>query len=61
MEWEEIENNLHRSKVYGGWLVKTTEPVYHNTEHLGVVDGWDWRTSICFVPDANHAWELPQE
>jgi hypothetical protein len=54
LEWETIDDNLQRAKVYGGWLVKTHEPVYHiNGEISG--DGWDWRVSMCFVPDPNHA------
>lgn len=65
MEWEDISNTptstyLRRAKVPGGWLVTATEDVIHDQGEYGrgMVGGWDWRTSICFVPDPNHEWVI---
>lgn len=59
MEFERINDFNQRAKVFGGWIVLTSEEVYH-TE--GVCNqagsGWDWRISTCFVPDVNHEWKL---
>lgn len=57
IDWEEIESNLQRAKVRGGWLVKTFEDVTHRDE-AGAQDGWDWRVAMTFVPDPNHEWEF---
>lgn len=56
LEWERIDNNTQRAKVIGGWLVKTHESVYHLTD-TNSGDGWDWRVSMCFVPDEGYKWE----
>ena len=64
MIWEDIESNLsgyyRRTKVFGGWLVQVTEEVIHDQRECGrgMVGGWDWRTSLCFVPDLNHEWKI---
>jgi len=55
-DWEEIGPCLHRLPVCGGWLVKYTEEVFQEARANW---GWDWRTSITFVPDANHGWAIP--
>lgn len=56
MEWERIDINMYRARIPGGWLVKHEAPVIHDTSHLGMIDGWDERISICFVPDPDHTW-----
>ena len=58
MEWEEIDENHHRAKVHGGWLVKTYESVFHQSDINGMQDGWDWRVAMAFVPDPNHEWKI---
>lgn len=60
MKWEEIDNNHQRAKVFGGWLVKTFEDVYHGRGRFGndMQEGWDWRVAMTFVPDPNHEWEV---
>lgn len=59
LAWEDIDSWNCRTKVFGGWIIKTTEPVHHcETSVCGGGDGWDWRISTCFVPDPNHEWEL---
>jgi len=60
MEYEKIDDWTERAKVFGGWIVKVCEPVYHtNTDGCGSSgDGWDWRIAITFVPDTKHEWTL---
>lgn len=67
MNWEKVEhghgNQIARAAIYGGWLVLSQDNVnsvlpskYGN----GIKNdqGWEWRTSICFVPDPEHKWDL---
>lgn len=60
IEWEEIKQNhalfLYRAKIFGGWLVRTTDDVISNTENM--TQGYEWRSSITFVPDLNHDWRI---
>jgi len=61
MEWEAIDDYHSRAKVFGGWLVKTFENVVHAdpfNQGQGMVDGWDLRVAMAFVPDPKHEWEL---
>lgn len=57
MNWETIDNNSKRAKVFGGWLVLVYEPAttYDGTE---VVFGHEWRVAMAFVPDKMHQWKL---
>jgi hypothetical protein len=61
-KWEDIVGNSgdsQRTKVYGGWIVKTIENCMtkmHND--MSASDGYEWRISTCFVPDPNHEWEI---
>lgn len=62
MNWEQIDDYHKRAKVHGGWLVKTYEEVMHNdTEMQRMNSGYDWRVSMCFVPDINHEWSLTND
>lgn len=66
MVWEDIPSNrsgyYSRSKILGGWLVQVTEDVSHDRQvGRGMESGYDWRTSICFVPDPDHEWKITQE
>lgn len=45
-EWEYLDWNTCRAKVYGGWLVS-----------LKV----DMGITITFVPDEHHRWEIDNE
>lgn len=54
---------MNRTKVFGGWLVSAISDV--NTvlpDGIGIRNdqGYEWRTSITFVPDPNHEWTLNQ-
>lgn len=64
LEWENIEHNhgnyLVRAKVFGGWLVMSTDDVQtlrNDGYTLNPESGYEWRTSIAFVPDIKHEWK----
>lgn len=58
IEWQFIDeyNSMCRLKVPGGWLVKVTEEVCHQTGEQGLQSGWDWRVGLAFYPDPEHNW-----
>ncbi len=58
--FEQIDDSHQRAKVFGGWLVKSFENVYHAemTDHHSGGEGWDWRVAMAFVPDPKHEWEI---
>lgn len=62
IEWEYIEEangiaHTERAKVHGGWLVKRTLDVLVSLhEEQTKQEGYEWRESLCFVPDPNHEW-----
>ena len=59
LDWEDIggQEPCKRAKVFGGWLVKTFDD-RHVLMHEDAAPqiGYEWQTSICFVPDTNHSW-----
>jgi len=59
--WESLDSYTCRLKVFGGWIVKVLEDVVHDTTNQGLVDGWDFRVSTCYVPDAKHEWKIEEE
>lgn len=66
LEWESVNDNscistTERAKVFGGWLVKITDEVLQSMhEDQPPTEGYEWRTSICFLPDPNHEWGKPK-
>lgn len=55
--WEQIEDyKLQRLSVPGGWLVIYFEDVFHDKDINGMVNGWDWRPAMVFMPDPKHEW-----
>lgn len=65
LEWESIESNtsnyIQRAKVFGGWLVMSTDDV-QTSVYTGYTQpenqqGHEFRTSITFVPDLKHEWK----
>lgn len=59
MEWEQIDAYHKRAQVLGGWLVKAYEDVQTRMhEDMPMSQGYEWRVSMCFVPDPNHEWEV---
>ncbi len=57
--WEIIDSFHQRAKVPGGWLVKAYEDVVQDRSESGqgLIPGWDFRISMCFVPDPYHDWK----
>ena len=53
-----ITDCVHRASVPGGWLVIVSSYVTHVEKGQVVGNEWDWRTSVTFVPDPLHAWEV---
>ena len=60
--WEEIPHDngfyLRRTPIFGGWLVSMISDVITANENYASPQGNEWRSSITFVPDPDHAWEL---
>lgn len=58
LKWEKIDDGMHRSRTPTGWLVRECVEVCHinsgNQEYI--TSGYDWRTSITFVPDPDEVW-----
>lgn len=63
IKWERIDDYTQRTRVFGGWLVHSIEPVMHSdpfNQGQGMVDGWDYRPAMAFVPDFFRLWRLPK-
>lgn len=65
LKWETIEhdhgNHLTRAKVFGGWLVMSTDDVMtsmYDGYGSSNSEGYEWRTSLTFVPDLKYEWKL---
>ena len=58
MEWEQIDDYHQRARVFGGWLVKAYEPVFHTVGFNDTHTNLDLRVAMAFVPDTNHEWNL---
>ena len=58
LEWELISDNTWRAKAIGGWLVRHDQPVAIDMgqDRGGIHDGYDWQSTMCFVPDVGHNW-----
>lgn len=61
-DWEMIDSagTLFRLSVPGGWLVKHMETVLTEMINHELQTGYEWRTSIAFVPDENHEWRVEE-
>ena len=55
--WHKIDDDHCIARVPGGWMFKTTEEVTHISHNGHHSDGWDWRTSVTFIPDPTHMYE----
>jgi hypothetical protein len=62
MNWESIETSdgyLERLKVFGGWLVRSSNAVYHDRGGNYPVNlCHESRVALVFVPDPNHEWQI---
>lgn len=61
LEWEGVNVDTSRLKVFGGWVLRVVDDVAHNIPEPGRQIGWNWRSHICFIPDPKHEWRLPGE
>ena len=61
IKWEtlttDIAVTIQRAQVPGGWLVISVDEVI--TPNTLNDTGYEWRSSICFMPDPNHEWLKP--
>lgn len=66
LKWEEIKHDrgfyLTRTPIFGGWLVQMISdvmtPVNKGFDRDVIESGVEWRSSITFVPDCDHQWDL---
>ena len=58
--WEMLDIFNYRTKVFGGWLVRTENLVAHLDQWGNRHTGEDCRISMCFVPDPNHDWVVEE-
>ncbi len=61
--WEKImsgEGYIMRTRTPTGWLVREVNDCAHVTPHESqrISIGWDWRTTLVFVPDPEGIWLL---
>ncbi len=62
MHFEFIDDEHSRAKVPGGWIIKSyTDVLVRLHSDQTPVAGYEWRTSICFMPDADHVWQIDKE
>jgi hypothetical protein len=67
LQWEEVAQpgyagNIQRAMIPGGWLVREVQDQIAIppgvTDSPSVRDyGYQWQTSLCFVPDPEHTWK----
>ncbi len=67
LKWETVDSTtetISRAKIFGGWLVSAVNdvrsPVNNGYNQPDYPTGYEWRTSITFIPDPNHEWKLDQ-
>lgn len=61
-KWEKIDPYHQRAKVPGGWALKSIEDVYTKMyDDTRPLPGCEYRSSICFIPDTNHEWEIDSD
>jgi len=66
LKWENIKHDhgfsLRRAKIFGGWLVASIDevrsPINTGYNQPDYTEGYEWRTSLTFVPDPNHEWKI---
>lgn len=60
LNWEVIDKDdraMCRAKVPGGWIIRESMEVMTNVNET-CQQGYEWRTTIAFIPDPAHAWVL---
>ena len=73
IKWEQVGNPeqadcLYRAPIFGGWLVRDVQVVmtsipdyYGNGGAFRKEQGHEQRSSMTFVPDPNHEWDLTKQ
>jgi len=60
LEWKQVtkDGSTWKLKVPGGWIVRYSDDIVHDRAIYGrgLESGWDWRSSIVFVPDPEWYW-----
>lgn len=61
--WEDVPQDngfyLRRTPIFGGWLVQAiSDVISRNADGERRWENDEWRTSITFVPDPQHQWDL---
>jgi hypothetical protein len=57
-EWERVDKDTCRAKVFGGWLVKCYETSHQYDHRQETFIEWGCTSSVTFIPDVNHEWEI---
>lgn len=64
LEWVNMEQDtaghIQRAMIPGGWLVRQIDDVCSDYTGRGIESGYEWRTSMTFVPDPDHVWGYPE-
>ena len=59
LDWERVGADTERAKVFGGWLVlRRLDVLVSLHEDMQPQHGYEWRETMCFVPDVNHEWGI---
>lgn len=60
-EWEKVNDNTKRLKVFRGWIIKVEEIVYKNNGY-NIDDGIERRDiSTTFISDPKHEWKISKK
>lgn len=51
-EWEKVCSSTRRLKIYGGWLVHSSDIIQRDSDAMS--------ESMVFVPDTAHVWHLSE-
>lgn len=58
LTWQQIDHFHQRAAVPGGWLVKAYDDIHEDRGFgAGMERGYNWRVTMCFVPDEGHYWK----
>lgn len=49
-QWEELDDDCQRTKVMGGWILRSRNINHCNTEYTV--------ESMVFIPDPEHKWQI---
>jgi len=62
LNWEALDTQHERAKVFGGWVLKSTLDVLVSMhEDQCPTNGYEVRESMVFIPDPGHEWGNQEE